>query len=38
MDLSEYEIINEVEPTKVALKVIKLVHGGKADMYMKGLI
>ena len=38
MDLSEYEIINEIEPTKAFLKVVKLVHDGKADMYMKGLI
>ena len=38
MDLSEYEIINEVEPTKAVLKAVKLVHDGKADMYMKGLI
>ena len=38
MDLSEYEIINEVEPTKAVLKVVKLVQDGKADMYMKGLI
>ena len=38
MDLSGYEIINEVEPAKAALKAVKLVHDGKADMYMKGLI
>ena len=36
MDLSGYEIINEVEPAKAALKAVKLVHDGKADMYMKG--
>ena len=38
MDLKGYEIINEVEPAKAALKAVKLVHDGKADMYMKGLI
>ena len=38
MDLSGYEIINEVEPAKAALKAVKLVHDGKAAMYMKGLI
>ena len=38
MDLTGYEIINEVEPPKAALKAVKLVHDGKADMYMKGLI
>ena len=38
MDLSGYEIINEVEPAKAALIAVKLVHDGKADMYMKGLI
>ena len=38
MDLTGYEIINEVEPAKAALKAVKLVHDGKADMYMKGLI
>jgi phosphate butyryltransferase len=38
MDLTGYEIINEVEPPKAALKAVKLVHDCKADMYMKGLI
>ena len=38
MDLTGYEIIDEVEPAKAALKAVKLVHDGKADMYMKGLI
>ena len=38
MDLSGFEIINEVEPTKAAVKVVKLVQDGKADMHMKGLI
>ena len=38
MDLSEYEIINETNDYEAALKAVKLVHDGKADMYMKGLI
>lgn len=38
MDLSDYKIINEVEPYEAALKAVKLVHDGEADMYMKGLI
>ena len=38
MDLTGYEIIDEVEPAKAALKAVKLVHDGVADMYMKGLI
>ncbi|MDD3413287.1 MAG: phosphate butyryltransferase [Lachnospiraceae bacterium] len=38
MDLSSYEIINETDTTKAALTAVKLVHDGKADMYMKGLI
>ena len=38
MDLSGFEIIDEVEPAKAALKAVKIVHDGKADMYMKGLI
>lgn len=38
MDLSDYEIINEEEPYAAALKAVSLVHDGKADMYMKGLM
>ena len=38
MDLTGFEIIDEVEPAKAALKAVKLVHDGVADMYMKGLI
>ena len=38
MDLTGYEIIDEVEPAKAALIAVKLVHDGVADMYMKGLI
>ena len=38
MDLSNFEIINEEDTTQAALTAVKLVHDGKADMYMKGLI
>lgn len=38
MDLSEYEVINVLDTTEAALTAVKLVHDGKADMYMKGLI
>lgn len=38
MDLSDFEIINEEDVTQAALKAVSLVHDGKADMYMKGLI
>lgn len=38
MDLSSFEIINVEDKTEAALTAVKLVHDGKADMYMKGLI
>ena len=38
MDLSEYDIIDVKDNTEAALTAVKLVHDGKADMYMKGLI
>jgi len=38
MDLSDFEIINVEDTTEAALTAVKLVHDGKADMYMKGLI
>lgn len=38
MDLSDYEIVNEEDNVAAALKAVSLVHDGKADMYMKGLI
>ena len=38
MDLSGYEIIHEADTMQAALKAVELVHNGKADMYMKGLI
>lgn len=38
IDLSDFEIINVEDVTEAALTAVKLVHDGKADMYMKGLI
>lgn len=38
MDLTGYEIINEPEIVPASLTAVKLVHDGKADMYMKGLL
>ncbi len=38
IDLSGYEIINEPDMLEAARTAVKLVHDGKADMYMKGLI
>lgn len=38
MDLADYEIINEPEMVAASLTAVKLVHDGKADMYMKGLL
>lgn len=38
IDLSSFEIINVEDKTEAALTAVKLVHDGKADMYMKGLI
>ena len=38
MDLTEFEIINEPDQVQAAHTAVKLVHDGKADMYMKGLI
>lgn len=38
MDLSGFEIINVEDMTEAALTAVKLVHDGRADMYMKGLI
>ena len=38
MDLSKFEVINEPETTTAARVAVKLVHDGKADMYMKGLL
>lgn len=38
VDLNGFEIIDEKDDYEAALKAVKLVHDGKADMYMKGLI
>lgn len=38
MDMNEYEIIDEKDITAASLKAVSLVHDGKADMYMKGLL
>ena len=38
MDLSDYEIVNEPDHVAAAHIAVSLVHDGKADMYMKGLI
>ena len=38
MDLSGFEIIDVKDKIEAARTAVKLVHDGKADMYMKGLI
>ncbi len=38
MNLNDYEVIDVKDVTEAALTAVKLVHDGKADMYMKGLI
>lgn len=38
MDLTDFEIIHEEDNYTAALKAVSLVHDGRADMYMKGLI
>lgn len=38
MNLDDFEIIDVKDTTEAALTAVKLVHDGKADMYMKGLI
>lgn len=37
-DISDFEIINVEDPIEAARTAVSLVHDGKADMYMKGLI
>lgn len=37
IDLNEYTVIHEEDMETAALKAVKLVHDGEADMYMKGL-
>lgn len=38
MDLTDFEIINEPDTEAAALKAVKLVHNGKADILLKGLL
>jgi len=38
MNIDDYEIIDVKDPIEASLEAVKLVHDGKADMYMKGLI
>jgi len=38
MNPDDFEIINKTDTYEAALTAVKLVHDGKADMYMKGLI
>ncbi len=38
IDISDFEIIDVKDNTEAARTAVKLVHDGKADMYMKGLI
>lgn len=38
IDISDFEMINVEDVTEASLEAVKLVHDGKADLYMKGLI
>ncbi len=38
IDISDYEIVDVKDDVEAAHEAVKLVHDGKADMYMKGLI
>lgn len=38
MDLTQFEIVNEINVNKAALEAIRLVSSGEADMVMKGLV
>ncbi len=38
VDVSDFEIIHVEDDIEASLTAVKLVHDGKADMYMKGLI
>lgn len=38
MDLTGFTIIDESDMIQASLKAVQLVHEGKADMYMKGLV
>lgn len=38
IDISDFELIDVKDVTEASLTAVKLVHDGKADLYMKGLI
>lgn len=38
MDLTDFEIINEPDTEKAALKAVELVHNGDADILLKGML
>ena len=38
MDLTDFEIINEPDTEAAALEAVELVHNGKADILLKGLL
>ena len=38
IDISDFEMIDVKDVTEASLTAVKLVHDGKADLYMKGLI
>lgn len=38
VDISDFEIVNVEDDIEASLAAVKLVHEGKADLYMKGLI
>lgn len=38
VDISDFEVINVEDDIEASLAAVKLVHDGKADMYMKGII
>lgn len=38
VEISDFEIVNVEDDIEASLAAVKLVHDGKADMYMKGLI
>ena len=38
MNMDDYEVIDVKDNTEASLTAVKLVHDGKADMYMKGLL
>lgn len=38
MDLTDFKIINEPDTEAAALKAVELVHNGKADILLKGLL